>query len=165
VTQDSVYDEWYSDIGADCTDNVWVVWDRQGEGTDQFRVYAAHRDSTVWSAEHRLDSTAAYYDGSPDVCLDTTGAPWAAWDGITYSAGSFDIYWNRLEYVSPVQESPEQKQHRLPPALCAVPMPGHGARFFFRVPAPGPVDLAIYDRSGRKVWAARITHAPAGQYE
>jgi hypothetical protein len=47
VTRDSLYDEWYSNIAADRPDNVWVVWDRQGEGLDCPR-FAGHFLKRHW---------------------------------------------------------------------------------------------------------------------
>jgi hypothetical protein len=88
VTQDTAYNyhEWFSDIAADRPDNVWVVWDRQGEGPDQFRVYASHFDGATWSAEDRLDNDSASDDGEPGVCLDGFGDPWVVWAGYPRAA-------------------------------------------------------------------------------
>jgi len=100
VTQDTVtnYDEWYSAVTADRPDNVWVTFDRQNEGPDQFRVYASHHDGHEWSPEVRLDGDSLYHDDGPAVCVGLDGLPWVAWDGKSDASGTWEVYYNR--YVS-----------------------------------------------------------------
>jgi len=164
VTRDSIYHEWYSDIAAHRRDNVWIAWERQGEGTDQFRIYAAHFDGQRWSTEERLDNDSAYYDVSAAIALDTAGLPWVVWDAITYGAGNDDIYFNY--YLTP---GALDQAASCPPAtrelsLRALTTTTGRARFCYTMPTAGVVRMDIYDRLGRRMAVIAETRSAAGLY-
>jgi hypothetical protein len=164
VSQDSIYHERYSDIAADRPDNVWVVWDRQGEGGDDFRICAARRDSAGWSPEERLDNATAYYDHYPRVALDTCGCPWVAWNAMPEGTVGFDIFFNR--YVTP--SAVGQTRSRLPAAtgrgLEARALALGSIRFSYELATPSSVGLDIYDRLGRRVDRIAEAQLPAGRH-
>ena len=164
VTSDTAhnYNEWYSDIAADRPDNVWVAWDRQGEGSDGFRVYAAHYDGSEWSSEERLDNDTAYYDGGAAVCLDGNGCPWVVWDGITYGAYE-DVFYNRYLPSGSLEHEPHIAR---PEALrLAVTSPARNqARFSFLTTQTCQVSLEVYDISGRRIGHVVDGVLPAGQH-
>jgi len=94
ITRDSFYNEWYSDLAVDRPNNIWISWDRQGEGSDQFRIYASRFDGNSWSVEARLDDETSFNDASPAIGLDENSEPWILWQGyVTYL--SINIYYNR----------------------------------------------------------------------
>ncbi|HTW90763.1 MAG TPA: hypothetical protein VMH22_03560 [bacterium] len=145
VTQDTVvnYDEWYSDIAASSSDNVWIVFMRQGEGSDEFRLYAVHFDGQSWSEEQRLDNGSSLEDCDPAVCLDASGCPWVIWDGVTPGA-STDIFYNRIAAPSAIHETTSGAAVRFPSVVCGV----------LRVPASSVMrgaSCALLDISGREV--------------
>ena len=164
VTQDTAYNysEWYSDIAADRPDNVWVVWDRQGEGPDQFREYAAHYDGTLWSLEERLDNDSAWHDNSPKVCLDSLGQPWVVWSGTTNGATD-DVYYNR--YATPGSLQRESGGLRRGATRIVATSPAViSVRFSFSVVQAGRVKLTVYDMSGRCLGRVVDEVLPAGQH-
>jgi len=164
VTRDSLYHEWYSDIAADKRDNVWVVWDRQNEGTDEFRVYASHFDGEQWSAEERLDNDSAYYDRGAALALDAGGRPWVVWIAKTYTGGSFDIYFSRYVPQSPVTETGSGPPAK-PTLSVHAAMTGRGeVRLVYETPCGGGVRLDIYNPLGRSVVHIVETHSAAGLY-
>lgn len=149
VTRDSLYTEWYSDIAAERPDNVWVTWDRQNEGPDQFRVYASHWDGTAWSSEQRLDdTTTSYYDCSPVVCLDSSGYPWVFWSGSPYSwpSDNDNVFFNRFAEVGLAEAQPSAG-YRL---QCPNPQRGPHLAARLDVAATTPVRLTVYDETGRR---------------
>jgi hypothetical protein len=151
VTRDSLYDEWYSDIAADRPDNVWVTWDRQNEGTDQFRVYASHWDGTAWSSEQRLDDTTAYHDMGPVICLDSSGCPWVFWTGMpnSWPTDNENVYYNRFAVVGLAET---QAAVNVSETKLTCPSPQHGSGLTARldvVAATARVRLAVYDETGR----------------
>jgi len=150
VTRDGVYHEWYSDIAADRPDNVWVVWDRQDEGPDEFRVYAAHYNGKEWSAEQRLDNDTAYYEFVPQVCLDHQGLPWVVWNGISYSSGHGDVFYNRFQAVGIYEprKGTTYPNIALKLATCHFSTP---VEIGFQLSDPARVDLSVFDLSGRCV--------------
>jgi hypothetical protein len=151
VTHDTIYNEWYSDIAVGAPNNVWVVWERQGESTDQFRIYASHFDGTVCSPDARLDDGQAYYDESCRIALDSRGAPWVVWGGETYGPGSepSDIYFNRYLNSSLAERKPLGS--RTPGELSVRVLPSGRAQISYYVSVPGAIDLRIYDQTGRCV--------------
>jgi hypothetical protein len=158
------YNEWYSDIAAETRDNVWVAWERQGEGSDQFRIYAAHFDGRLWSAEQRLDNDSAYYDVCAAVALDTAGLPWVAWHAITYSAGNDDIYFNYYLTPGGLEQTASCPPASREPSLRAL-MTGTGrARLYYTMPTAGLARIDIYDRLGRRVAVIAESRPAAGQY-
>jgi hypothetical protein len=164
VTSDTAhnYNEWYSDIAADRPDNVWVAWDRQGEGSDHFRVYAAHYDGSEWSSEERLDNDTAYYDGIPAVCLDGNGCPWVAWRGIAYGAYE-DVFYNRYLPSGSLEREPNVQ--RAQALKLAVTSPARSrASFSFSITQACRVRLAVYDMSGRRIGHVVDGVLPAGQH-
>jgi hypothetical protein len=151
VTQDTAYNyhEWFSDIAADRPDNIWVVWDRQDEGPDQFRVYAAHFDGQLWSAERRLDDTSSYYDFNPAVCLDTSGDPWVFWTGKLYAGPvNEDVFFNRFVNAG-LAEAKSAPIARVARLRCATLQSGLGLTASFTLAAAAQVRLALYDEAGR----------------
>jgi len=149
VTRDSLYDEWYSDIAANAPDNVWIVWDRQNEGSDQFRVYAAHYDGQEFSAEQRLDNDSSYYDCSPAVCLDSSDDPWVFWNGIPYGSGSNgDVFFNRFAEVGLAEAQPAVDACRIR-LRCATPQCGLGLTVSFDIASTTHVRLTVLDGTGR----------------
>jgi hypothetical protein len=104
VTYDSSYSEWYSAVAADRPDDVWISYDRQGEGADQFRVYAQHYDGAKWSAPERLDNDSAYRDAVTAICTDSDGLPIVVWEGTSYARTNSDIYYNRCVRAPAVAE-------------------------------------------------------------
>ena len=148
VTQDSLYDEWYSDIAADSPDNVWVTWDRQNEGPDQFRVYAAHSDGHVWSPEQRLDNDSTFYDDVPVVCIDSQGSPWVLWNGKPHGGANFNVYFNQYTEtaVADMQNAPVSRGSHLRSATL---QHGPSLTVFFNLAAAARVRLALYDEAGR----------------
>jgi hypothetical protein len=163
VTRDSLYDEWYSDIAAGSRDNVWVAWDRQNEGPDQFRVYATHFDGRLWSMEQRLDNDSAYYDMSPAVCLDSLGCPWVFWNGEPYGGANFDVYFNRFVEtgVADVQPAPAV---RVPPLRCVTLQANSGLSVSYTLAAAAQVRLALYDETGRCKAVLADGHMPKGAH-
>jgi hypothetical protein len=166
VTQDTAqnYPEWYSDIAADRPDNVWVVWDRQGEGQDQFRVYASHYDGVLWSREERLDDDTAYYDGRPSVCLDRDGLPWVCWDGKSYGTEHWDIFYNRFGAVGLAEHEGRRAVHRQPTLLNCLLSDGQ-FRVEYDLPVAAHVSLRLYDLAGRQETALAEGHMSEGRHE
>ncbi|MEO0068063.1 MAG: hypothetical protein ABIK23_02885 [candidate division WOR-3 bacterium] len=153
VTRDAVYDEWYSDIAADRPDNVWVVWDRQGEGPDRFRVYASRYDGEEWSPEERLDDdTTSYYDGSPAVVVDSVGNPWVVWNGISYSNGHFDVFYNCYNGLGIAEITPLVSS-KLDLSFKVHSPSDRRIIIQYVLPASGYVVIDIYDKLGR--WVSR----------
>jgi hypothetical protein len=151
VTSDTAhnYNEWYSDIAADRPDNVWVAWDRQGEGPDDFRVYAAHYNGSEWSSEERLDNDDAYYDVSPDVSLGVGDRPWVVWSGTV--AGASDDVWSNHQ-----NDTAALRGERAGTLLHSVVIWTAGptrtpVRIHFRLQRTGPVRLLVRDVLGRNV--------------
>ena len=163
VSQDSIYDEWYSDIAADRPDNVWVVWDRQGEGSDDFRVYASRRDSSGWSPEERLDNDISRDDGYPHVALDTCGSPWVVWDAMPIGNG-FDIFYNRYLVPNAARESRQANPIEGKCGLIARLASAHRVSFCYNLTLPGRVRLDVFDKTGRQVWSATESWRDPGQY-
>ncbi|MBM3314222.1 hypothetical protein FJY71_00060 [candidate division WOR-3 bacterium] len=166
VSQDTArnYNEWYSDIAADRPDNVWVVWDRQGEGTDQFRVYASHNDGRLWSTEQRLDNDSAYYDGIPVVCLDSLGCPWVLWEGMPCGTPTNgDVFFNRfLETdIAEAKPAPVPRAVRL---RCAALQSGPGLDVSYDLAEAAQVRLALYDGAGRCRAVLADGHMPEGMH-
>lgn len=150
VTRDSLYDEWTSDIAAENPDNVWIVWDRQNEGSDQFRVYAAHYDGQEFSAEQRLDDDSAYHDGCPSVCLDSQGEPWVVWNGISRESEGGDVFYNRIADVGCREE--ESGSYRRQPTLAVSTCNAAGpVRISYNVRSQDRVRLEVLDPLGRRV--------------
>ncbi len=166
VTQDTTtnYNEWYSGIAADRPGSVWIAWDRQGEGADQFRMYASYFDGTAWSPEQRLDGDSAYYDGFPSICLDAQGCPWVTWHGMTYSAPNSDIYYNHISDSSGASELPPEPC-RSRGVVLSVSSPARGyVSLHYWLGMPGHVRLEVYDCLGRLVWSEAERCQAAGQY-
>jgi len=164
VTRDSIYDEWYSDIAAERPDNVWIAWDRQNEGSDRFRVYAAHFDGQRWSTEQRLDNDSAYYDGCAAIALDTAGLPWVVWNATTYGAGNDDIYFNRYLTPGALDEATSCLPATRELSLRALTTTTGRARFCYTMPTAGVVRMDIYDRLGRRMAVIAETRSAAGLY-
>jgi hypothetical protein len=149
VTRDSFYDEWYSAIAADRPDNIWVTWDRQNEGPDQFRVHASHYDGMNWSPEARLDNDSSYYDAWTSVGLDRRGNPWVVWQGI-YNGDTYpDIFFNRygtsgIRNCAPLRQTGTARFVTVCPAAS-------GLRIAYFLPASARVSLRICDQTGRFV--------------
>lgn len=165
VTQDTLtnHNEWYSDLDADGPDNVWVAWDRQNEGSDQFRVYASHFDGNAWSAEERLDGDSAYYDGCPDICLDAVGNPWVAWIGITYGTDEEDVYFNRYTSAAIAEVVPRQGQRRLVDRATSI---SRGTvDVVFSLQAAGHTRLEVFDATGRRIASILDEVMSAGRHE
>jgi len=151
VTQDSAvnYDEWYSDVAADRPDNVWVTWDRQGEGSDQFRVYASHYDGNQWSPEVRLDGDSAHDDGVPAVCVGLDGLPWVAWSGEPYASGVWEIYYNRYVSVG-VSDDNRPGVPALGLVERATTHPGSDLEVTLCLAVPAHVHVDVFDQTGRR---------------
>jgi hypothetical protein len=166
VTQDTVtnYSEWYSAIAADRPDNVWIAWDRQHEGTDQFRVYASHFDGVVWTPEQRLDGDSAYYDMFPSASLDYQGRPLVTWDGMTYSATNSDIYYNYIPGIGGTSEAPLASS-LAQRAILSISSPTRGRMSLrYELDAPSRVQIEVYDGLGRLVWSEAERYQAAGQH-
>jgi hypothetical protein len=165
VTHDSLYDVWYSDIAADRPDNVWVAWDRQNEGPDQFRVYASHWDEVAWSSEQRLDNDSAYHDMGPAVCLDSSGDPWVFWTGKPYAgASNLDVFFNRFTEVGLTESQPSIGHLQ---ARLQCPNPQRGLNLAARldvVAATTRVRLTVYDETGRCRAVLADGFIPKGTY-
>jgi len=153
ITQDTLqnYNEWYSDVAASRSDNVWVAFMRQGEGSDQFRLYAIHFDGHSWSAEQRLDNDSAGNDGDPAVCLDTSGCPWVVWIGKTPGAND-DIFFNRYVGPNAVHEPPAPNLAATRPRFFEQMVAAGAAQFCIELGAPSLVELGVFDRVGRRAW-------------
>ncbi len=154
VTSDTAhnYNEWYSDIAADRPDNVWVAWDRQGEGSDGFRVYAAHYDGNQWSPEQRLDDSdsMSYDDHLPDISLDGQGEPWVVWQAVSYLSGDFDVYYNRFTSAG-LQDASNQSTFSEFELRCATLSPGQPIAVTYTLQAPSHINLRVFDQVGRCV--------------
>lgn len=151
VTRDTVnnYDEWYSDIAAKTSDDVWVVFDRQGEGSDQFRVYAVHFDGQSWSVEQRLDNDSAYYDIGPVICLDSSASPWVLWSAKPYVGNaSFDVFFNRCMNAG-LAEVQHTSSARPACLRCAALQSGSTLDVSYDLAEAAQVNLALYDKAGR----------------
>jgi hypothetical protein len=165
ISQDSLYDEWYSDIAVDRANNIWISWDRQGEGSDQFRVYTSHFNGTSWSVETRLDDdTTSFNDRSSAVALDVNSDPWILWEGyVTYS--SINIYYNR--YINGGAEIEETinvgKNNQF--FINALPTPAlHYCRISYFVKTPSYVELKIYNINGECLKALVNEYKTEGEY-
>jgi hypothetical protein len=153
VTRDGIYNEWYSDIAVGDSNNVWVVWERQGESSDQFRIHASHFDGVNWSPETRLDGNLAHYDCNARVRLDLDGNPWVVWNGETDSGPDLcDIYFNRLLAADVNEERAGQRSGQSPPLTARVG-PGSSVQFAYYVETPGDVGLTVLDELGRRIWS------------
>ena len=163
VTRDGLYDEWYSDIAADRSDNVWVTWDRENEGPDRFRVHASHFDGQLWSSEQRLDTDSAHYDDCPAVCLDSSGCPVVLWNGIPYSATNFDVFFNRFGRtgIAEAKPAPLAGVTRL---RCATLQNSSGLTASFTLNAAAQVRIVLYDEVGRCKAVLADGHMPKGAH-
>ncbi|MCX6841344.1 MAG: hypothetical protein NTX53_03540 [candidate division WOR-3 bacterium] len=163
VTRDGLYNEMYSEIAADRPDNVWVTWDRQGEGSEQYRVYAAHFDGQLWSTEVRLDNDSSDYDDTPVVCLDSLGCPWVVWNTNPYSALNFDVVYNRFVGAGITEAQPGSAVYdaRL---RCATLQSGPGLSASVSLSDGAQVRLALYDETGRCKAVLVDGHMPKGAY-
>jgi len=164
VSQDAGYDEWYSAIAADRPDNVWVAWDRQNEGPDQFRVYASRRDSNGWSAEERLDNDSAYHDLGPHIALDTCGCPWVVWEAMTDDHVTFPTLYNRYVRPSAIQEFGQASSAAGKCSLTARLISTHRVSFRYYLTSPGRARLDVFDKTGRQVWTATESWRDPGRY-
>lgn len=162
VTRDVVYDEWISDIAADRPDNVWVIWDRQGEGLDQFRVYASHYDGIEWPSEERLDGDSASNDYTPNVVLDQDGCPWVVWAGISYSAGHFDIFFNRYLTTGVNELSAESGLGT--GMINAFYKSAGEVLITYELSIPSGVSLKIYNQAGMHIATIDAGYKPAGRH-
>jgi hypothetical protein len=163
VTRDSLYDEWCSDIAAESRANVWMTWDRQNEGPDQFRVYAAHFDGRLWSSEQRLDDTSSYYDVFPAVCLDSSGNPWVFWTGIPAGQASDDVFFNRVVNTDLAEAQPASV-FRLARLRCATLQNGSSTAVTFDLIAASQVRVALYNEAGRCMAVLADRHMPRGTH-
>ena len=153
VSQDSAYNEWYSDIAVGDSDNVWVVWERQGESTDQFRIHAAHFDGGRWSEEVRLDGDLAHYDVNARVALDRDGNPCVVWNGHTNAGPDLcDIYFNWFEAASVFERNAGEQAHE-PLQLSARPRPGSAVQIAYCLTNPGDVRLQILNTLGQCIYS------------
>jgi hypothetical protein len=150
VTRDSLYDEWTSDIAADNRDNVWIAWDRQNEGSDDFRVYASQYNGREFSAEQRLDNDSAYYDFGPSICLDAHGEPWVVWEGFSYETGGSDIYYNRVADAGSLEEKPTLSHPgpTLAVASCNVDGP---VKISYIIRSDDIVRIEVFDLLGKRM--------------
>ncbi|MEO0068061.1 MAG: sialidase family protein [candidate division WOR-3 bacterium] len=161
VTRDAVYDEWYSDIAADRPDNVWVVWNRQNEGPDQFRVYASHYDGKEWSPEERLDTDSAYRDGGAVICLDNNGCPWVVWNATTYQSQDNDIYYNRYMSVGLEEYSGLGRNRKfIWTSVCA-----GSFKIVYELPTSSWTRLEVFDALGRSLVTIVDERKSAGRHE
>lgn len=164
ISQDSLFDEWYSDIAVDRPDNIWITWDRQNEGPDEFRVYASHFDGTSWSEETRLDNDTSYYDAGTDVHLNSQGEPWVCFQGIPYTANNFDIFYNRFISGGAISEEPTLL---VKSALFSKVLPNpfsSGSKISYRVITPSYVELKIYSLNGRCIKTLVREYKAEGEY-
>jgi hypothetical protein len=160
-SKDSLYPPWYAAVAAARRNDVWAVWMRQGEGPDQFRVYASHFDGDTWSPEVRVDDhshDSSYNNGDPEIALDPQNNPWVVWDGIDPNMNNFASYYNRLGDVG-VAESHEPS--RAAPTL-QVACERTGAAIRYRVNEPCLYTLAILDLTGRRIAALAGGRAEPG---
>jgi len=105
ISQDSIYDEWYSDITVYDPNNIWITWDRQGEGQDQFRVYASHYDGSIWSNEIRLDNDLSRNDYGASINMTHDNTTWVVFSGIPLNHSNYDIFYNKHIRTSVIEES------------------------------------------------------------
>jgi hypothetical protein len=155
VTYDSAYSEWYSDIAVDRPDNVWIAYDRQGEGTDRFRVYAQHFDGHEWSKQDRLDNDSAYYDGCASVCLNSSGLPLVTWTGMPYSRANSDIYCGRYTADASVVDWPTVAADAcrfLVPTVCSRGL----ITFTSRTAVHAVIAAELVDGVGRRWTSTRV---------
>jgi hypothetical protein len=161
VTRDSLYDEWYSDIAADRPDNVWIVWDRQGEGADQFRVYATCFDGYVFSSEQRLSSDMSSQNQGPSLALDASDVPWVVWQGVDSASGHYDIYYNRYGSAGVAERG-----NVTPPVAAQMwaNMRRRGCAVTYELPRPTPVTLDVHELTGRLVRNLVESRQEAGRH-
>jgi hypothetical protein len=163
VTQDTVhnYNEWYSDIAASASDNVWIAFMRQGEGSDQFRIYAVHFDGHSWAAEQRLDNDMASQDGGCSLILDSNDLPWVVWQGMDSASGNADIYFNRYASAGVAEKTSET-----PPVAAPVwaNMRRRGCAVRYELSQPAFVRLDVYDLTGRLVRNLVKSEQKAGRH-
>jgi hypothetical protein len=138
-------------VAADRPDDVWVAWDREGEGTDEYRVYASHFDGTGWSSAARLsDSSMSQDNMAPKLCLDTAGDPFAVWGGYRLGEGSGpDIYYNHFVGAVAVGSESNLTPGRLTLNIKRAASGGFG--IFYSAPTTSQVSLDFYDQLGRLV--------------
>ncbi|HTW91603.1 MAG TPA: FlgD immunoglobulin-like domain containing protein [bacterium] len=161
VTHDSVHDVWYSDIAADRPDNVWIAYDRQGEGTDQFRVYATHLDGHAWSSEQRLSSGMSSRNQGPALALDAGNLPWVVWQGVDSASGHYGIYYDRYASAGVAEGAA-----LTPPvaALTQTYMLPHGCAVTYDLLRPAHVRLDVYSLTGRLVRSIDEPETGAGRH-
>jgi hypothetical protein len=166
VTQDTAnnYNEWYCDIAASTGDNVWIAFERQGEGPDQFRIYAIHFDGHAWSAEQRLDNDSAYYDVVAAVALDSAGMPWVVWNGTTYSQGNDDVYFNYYSTAGVLDEDVPHPITARGVSVCAQLLGRGRVRVSYTVAGAGAVQVDIHDRLGRRICNLANKRVTAGPH-
>jgi hypothetical protein len=157
VTSDSAYSEWNCSIAARSTQDVWVAFTRQGEGPDEFRVYATHFDGLEWSTAERLDDDSTTEDFRPEIALDSAGFPWVVWQGCTRE-GSYHIYCSRHGGSSVDDEQLTGATGRGLAVATSTPVRG---RVVLRCLAtvPGALRVDVYDLTGRR-FASRTVSVP-----
>jgi hypothetical protein len=160
-SKDSLYPPWYSSVAALHRNDVWATWDRQGESTDQFRVYASHFDGDSWSRETRLCNDSSYYNclGVPQIALDGQGEPWVVWDATALNdTDKGSIYYNRLVSTG-IAQLPGPAASPSNPSLRVSSGANDAIKVEYDVPARGRVSIAILDQAGRRI--ATLVDGPA----
>jgi hypothetical protein len=159
---DTVHDVWYSSVAARSADDVWVAWDRQGEGSSVFRVHASHFDGTSWSDAARLDSDSSYQNIAATIALDSADDPWATWPGSSDPDGTIEvIYYNRYAPWVAVAQTPNANVVRAP-KLTVASIGSGGLKIRYASREPGPVQISIFDQTGRRVRKLEMGQTPAG---
>lgn len=164
ISHDSIFNEWYSDIAVDGPNNIWVTFDRQGEGSDQFRVYASHFDVTSWSNETRLDNDISYHDDWTSIRLDKNGSPWVVFEGIPYSASNFDVFYNRYINGTAIEEHASNIKAM---QLFSKPVPNPfmtNSKISYQVINSSHVDLKIYNLNGKCIKTLTNGYKTKGEY-
>jgi hypothetical protein len=138
-----------------------MTWDRQGEGTDQFRVYAAHFDGYVWSSEQRLDNDMASQDGGCSLALDANNLPWVVWQGMDSASDHGDIYCNRYVSAGIAESAAVTSPTATLPQTCLLP---HGCAVRYVLLRPACVRLDVYSLAGRLVRSLGQSGQGAGRH-
>jgi len=159
------YTAWTASIAVNRPDNIWVAWDGQGSWPDQFRIFASHYDGTGWSPEERLDNdSAAYNDGGSRVALNAGGNPLVVWSGVGYESRQDEAFYNRYGTAS-VCERPRDNELAGRRLSVSVSNPcTRTARVLYALESPSPVELSIFDGTGRYLKTLAKSSEPAGQH-
>jgi len=153
---------WYSSVAARNPSDVWMTWDLQGEGANGYRVHASHFDGTTWSEAARLDSDSSYDNVGPMTALDSADDPWVTWGGTSDPQGLTEVvYYNRYARWVAVAQPPGADLLRAS-ELTVISLGNCALKIRYALTEPGPVQISIFDQTGRRVRKLELGQTSAG---